>query len=75
MCALAAVQVIMVALYTTAQPVWRGFFCDDETIRYRYKSDTVTLSMLLITVFVVIPITVSIATVLYDINNANSKTQ
>jgi len=59
MCALVAVQVLMAVLHIGARPVWRGFFCDDETIRYRYSSDTVTVSMLLICLFVVIPITVS----------------
>jgi len=59
MCALVAVQVLMAVLHTAARPVRRGFFCDDETIRYRYSSDTVTLSMLLVSLFVVIPIIVS----------------
>jgi len=49
----------MVLVHIKARPVWRGFFCDDETIRYPYKSNTVTATMLLIVIFVVVPITVS----------------
>jgi len=58
-CALAAVHAVTVVLFIGGRPVWRGFFCDDETIRYRYKSNSVTLSMLLVVVFIVVPITVS----------------
>jgi len=59
-CALAAVQTLMALLFTGVRPVWRGFFCDDETIRYRYKSNTVTFSMLLGVIFIVVPSIVSV---------------
>jgi len=55
LCAVMALSVVLL----TAQPVRRGFFCDDETIRYRYKPNTVTVSMLLIAIFLVTPIMAS----------------
>jgi len=51
LCAVMALSVVLL----TAQPVRRGFFCDDETIRYRYKPNTVTVSMLFIAIFLVAP--------------------
>lgn len=56
-----AVQTVMVLVSVDViQPVWRGFFCDDETIRYRYKPDTVSSSMLYIAFLVVVPVTITV---------------
>jgi len=57
---LVAVQVLIALLYVGVEPVRRGFFCDDETIRYPFRSDTVSFTMLLTAFFVVVPLTVSV---------------
>uniref|UniRef100_A0A0N5B3L4 AcidPPc domain-containing protein n=1 Tax=Strongyloides papillosus TaxID=174720 RepID=A0A0N5B3L4_STREA len=33
----------LIFIHLFAQPFQRGFYCDDESIRYPYKSDTVTI--------------------------------
>ncbi|XP_045180027.2 phospholipid phosphatase 1-like [Mercenaria mercenaria] len=43
------------------EPFRRGFFCDDETIRYPYKDDTVSDTMVAV-IFVVVPIIIMIIT-------------
>ncbi|KAJ1347916.1 hypothetical protein KIN20_003096 [Parelaphostrongylus tenuis] len=52
---------------------WRGFFCDDESIRYPYKADTITSANLVIYAYFVIIITV-VATEWYFEDNSNSGT-
>lgn len=37
------------------EPFRRGFFCDDETIQYPYKEDTVSDTMVAV-LFIVVPI-------------------
>jgi len=59
------VQIAIALLYHGARPVWRGLFCDDESIRYPYKSNTVSFSMLLVAFFVVVPLTVCTRTIDY----------
>jgi phosphatidate phosphatase len=39
------------------EPFKRGFFCNDETIQYPYKDDTVSDSLVAI-IFVIVPIVV-----------------
>ena len=38
----------LLCLSLFAKPYHRGFYCDDQSIRYPYKSDTVTHTMLLV---------------------------
>lgn len=47
-------------VHLTVEPFQRGFFCNDDTIRYPYREDTVSMG-LCVAVGVLIPVgTVSI---------------
>jgi phosphatidate phosphatase len=42
-------------MVVTIRPVERGFFCDDETIKYPRRLDTVTLTMLVVFTTIITP--------------------
>jgi len=54
-----AVFVILSTLSSWIRHTPRGFFCDDVTIRYPYRTDTVTLKMLMLFVFFIPLVVVS----------------
>jgi len=65
---------ILVGILTVkVRPVRRGFFCDDDSIRYPYKDSTVTMPMLLTGVVILPHVTMFIIEILAAHNRQSQK--
>ena len=57
--------IVLAAVFVLApfEAVHRGFFCDDESIHYPFREDTITVTVLIITTF--LPVFLLVSTSLF----------